>query len=271
MIKVKKQYQVFNKYNIPTNTSSLNDYEINVNLNGTVQTLSSSYYKINMAKLPELTSYLTTISYEDIYYSGSVSFTPPVSGSPTSYTISSAHSLNGTILSGSVWGSTGNGVILSPGISITSDYVSAYPMIYTGVFGYSGGTYHFVGSIFGGVPSTLNLTKYNTTFLSSGTGPVTDDFKYRTLGAFFGSLASGINYRKTLSMLYYPKNAELLNGYFTNHHKYGKQQFSTKEINSYDNTNTRFKWKKNSQNKKTTVDVNTGLLDNSDPVETKTV
>lgn len=271
IIKINKQYQVYNKYNLPTNTSSLNDREINVNLNGTVQTVSSSYYKINMAKLPELTSYLTTISYEDIYYSGSVSFTPPVSGSPTSYTISSAHSLDGTILSGSVWGSTGNGVILSPGISITSDYVSSYPMIYTGTFTYSGGTYYFIGSIFGGVPATLNLAKYNTTFLSSGGGPVTDDFKYKTAGAFFGSLASGIDYRKSLSMLYYPKNAELLNGYFTNHHKYGKRQFSIKEINSYDNTNTRFKWKKNSQNKKTTVDVHTGLLDNSDPVETKTV
>jgi hypothetical protein len=269
VIKVEKQYQVYNKYNLPS--SSFNDREINVNLNGTVQTMSSSYYKINMAKLPELTSYITTISYEDIYYSGSVSFVPPSIGSPTSFTTSSAHSLNGTILSGSVWGSTGNGVILSPGISITADYVSAYPIIYTGTFTYSGGIYHFVGSIFGGVPATLNLAKYNTTFLSSGTGPVTDDFKYRTSGTFFGSLSSGIDYKKALSMEYYPRNAELLNGYFNNHHKYGKQQFSLKEINSYDNAKVRFKWKKHSQNKKTTVDVNTGLLNNSEPIETKTV
>ena len=269
IIKVKKQYQVYNKYNLPS--SSFNDREINVNLNGTVQTMSSSYYKINMAKLPELTSYITTISYEDIYYSGSVSFVPSSIGSPTSFTISSAHSLNGTILSGSVWGSTGNGVISSPGISITADYVSSYPMIYTGTFTYSGGIYHFVGSIFGGVPATLNLAKYNTTFLSSGTGPVTDDFKYRTSGTFFGSLSSGIDYKKALSMEYYPRNAELLNGYFNNHHKYGKRQFSLKEINSYDNAKVRFKWKKHSQNKKTTVDVTTGLLNNSDPIETKTV
>jgi hypothetical protein len=269
VIKLKKQYQVYNKYNLPS--SSFNDREINVNLNGTVQTISSSYYKINLVKLPEITSYIATISYADIYYSGSVSFTPASTGSSISHTISSAHSLNGRILSGSVWGSAGNGVILPNGILITADYVSAYPMIYTGVFGYSGGTYHFSGSIFGGVPATLNYAKYNTTFLSSDTGPVTNDFKYRTEGTFFGSLVSGINYRKNISMLYYPKNAELLNGYFNNHHKYSKQQFSIKEINSYDNTNTRFKWKKNSQNKKTTVDVNTGLLNNSDPIETKTV
>jgi hypothetical protein len=268
VIKLKKQYQVYNKYNIPTNTASLNDHEINVNLNGTVQTISSFYYKINLAKLQEITSYPTVISYENVYYSGSVSFTP---SSPISHIISSAHSLNGMIVSGSVWGSTGNGVILSPGISITADYVSSYPMIYTGTFTYSGGIYHFVGSIFGGVPATLNLAKYNTTFLSSGTGPVTDDFKYNTAGAFFGSLVSGINYRKEYSMAYYPKNAELLNGYFSNHYKYSKQQFSVKEINSYDNTNKAFKWKKNSQNKKTTVDVHTGLLDNTEPVETKTV
>ena len=271
VIKLKKQYQVYNKYNLSTNTSSLNDHEINVNLNGTVQTISSSYYKINLVKLPEITSYITTISYEDIYYSGSVSFTPASTGSSISHTISSAHSLNGRIVSGSVWGSAGNGVIISTGILINADYVSAYPMIYTGNFGYSGGTYHFSGSIFGGVPAALNLAKYNTTFLSSDTGPVTEDFKYRTEGAFFGSLASGINYRKSYSMEYYPQNAQLLNGYFNNHHKYGKKQFSIKEINSYDNTNTPFKWKKNSQNKKTTVDVNTGLLNNSDPIETKTV
>jgi len=72
-------------------------------------------------------------------------------------------------------------------------------------------------------------------------------------------------------MQYYPNNATLLNGYYTNHYKYSKQQFSLKEINSYDNTNSNFKWKKNSQNKKTTVDPTTGLLDNTDPVETKTV
>ena len=270
VIKIKKQYQVYNKYNISKNAGSFNDSEINVNLNGTVQTISSSYYKINLAKLPELTSYITVISYEDINYSGSVSFTPTSTGY-ISYTISSAHSLNGIIISGSVWGSTGNGVISSPGISITADYVSAYPVIYTGTFTYSGGIYHFVGSIFGGVPATLNLAKYNTTFLSSGTGNIADDFKYRTTGTFFGSLASGINYRKSYSMEYYPKNAELLIGYFNNHHKYSKRQFSIKEINSYDNTNTPFKWKKNSQNKKTTVDVNTGLLNNSDPIETKTV
>jgi hypothetical protein len=48
------------------------------------------------------------------------------------------------------------------------------------------------------------------------------------------------------------------------------------EINSYQTNpitkvQTSFKWKKHSQNKKTTVDPKTGLLDNSEPVISKTV
>jgi hypothetical protein len=270
VIKIKKQYQVYNKYNLPTTTSSLNDREINVNLNGTVQTISSSYYKINLAKLPILNEYQTTISYEDIFYSGSISFNPMITGNGV-YITTSSHTLDGVLVSGSVWGSTGTGTVTVPGIHITAQYISAYPMRYEGYFSYSGGEYQFIGSIFGGVPATLNLAKYNTTFVTSVGNSIFDDFKYKTVGAFFGSLASGINYRKEYSMAYYPKNAELLNGYFPNHYKYSKQQFSVKEINSYDNTNKAFKWKKNSQNKKTTVDVHTGLLDNTDPIETKTV
>ena len=77
-------------------------------------------------------------------------------------------------------------------------------------------------------------------------------------------------------MQYYPSNATLLNGYKENHYKYSIQQFSQKEVNSYQNnpiTNvqTSFKWKRSSQNKKTTVDPKTGLLDNTEPVETKTI
>jgi hypothetical protein len=77
-------------------------------------------------------------------------------------------------------------------------------------------------------------------------------------------------------MQYYPSNATLLSGYRDNHYKYTKQQFSNMEINSYQTNpitkvQTSFKWKKHSQNKKTTVDPKTGLLDNSEPVISKTV
>jgi hypothetical protein len=131
--------------------------------------------------------------------------------------------------------------------------------------------YHFNGTIDGFIPATINLTKFSTTFYTTDGSSIFDSFRYLTQGPFFGPLASAFDYRKAYSMQNYPYNAILLNGYFSNHYKYSNQQFSLKEINSYDNTNTRFKWKKGSQNKKTTVDPTTGLLDNTDPIETKTV
>jgi hypothetical protein len=60
-----------------------------------------------------------------------------------------------------------------------------------------------------------------------------------------------------------------LAGYFPTHYKYKKRIFSQKEINSYDQQNSPQKWKRGSQNKKTTVDEKTGLLNNTFPVETK--
>jgi hypothetical protein len=98
------------------------------------------------------------------------------------------------------------------------------------------------------------------------------EFSKKTQGNIFGPLGSNNSYKKEISMENYPKNAFLLHGYFPNHYKYGRKQFSMKEIASYDEDNkVSFKWKKSSQNKKTTVDPSTGLLDNSDPIETKTV
>jgi hypothetical protein len=66
-----------------------------------------------------------------------------------------------------------------------------------------------------------------------------------------------------------PINSERLAGYFPTHYIYKKRVFSQKEINSYDQQNAPQKWKRGSQNKKTTVDEKTGLLNNTYPVETK--
>ena len=294
IIQIKKQYQVKNKYYLPSNsvrqsyisdtnknenanpiiyneTRSLNDYEVNVNLNGNLQTVTSSYYKINLAKLPTLFEYTADCSYFGTGFLGSISFNPGFTGVATNYQISSSHTLDGTLY-GPIIGDAGQGEIFVPGISVHAEYISTYAVTFNGTFDYYSGSYKFYGYISGGIPATLNLTKYTTTFSTSPTGSsIFDIFRYNTSGPFFGSLSSGINFRKDYSMQYYPNNATLLNGYYTNHYKYSKQQFSLKEINSYDNTNSNFKWKKNSQNKKTTVDPTTGLLDNTDPVETKTV
>jgi hypothetical protein len=103
------------------------------------------------------------------------------------------------------------------------------------------------------------------------TGSIFQEFKQKTAGNLFGILGPGVSYSYSASLLNYPHNATPLNGYFQTHHKHQRNQFSYREITSYDSTGRFFKWKKGSQNKKTTVNVETGLLDNSSPVETKTV
>ena len=269
ILTVKKQYQIANKYNLPL--SSINDYEKNVNLNGTVQTISSSYQKINLAKLPVLTEYTTNCSFlQPSTFSGSVSFTPSSGAGTYTQVVSSTHNIDGK-LTGKIIGDAGEGVIQSSGINIRATYLVTYPLNYTGTFSYQSGKWLFSGVIDGLIPATINLTKFSTTFYTIDGTSIFDSFRYLTQGAFFGPLSSAFDYRKEYSMQNYPYNATLLNGYFSNHYKYSNQQFSVKEINSYDNTNTRFKWKKGSQNKKTTIDPTTGLLDNTDPIETKTV
>lgn len=279
-IKIKKEYQVHNKYNLQK--SELNDYEKNVNLDGTVQTVTSSYYKINMTKLPFLTTFDVTASvamsssFGYTYFSGSVDFVPPYTGINIAFSVSSSHHISG-VVSGVIVGSgsASDGYISSPGMKLQAKYDSTYPINYKGTFTYSYplDLYYFEGTIDTGVtPPSLGFTKFNMTFSSLVEGTyIFDEFKYRTSGTFFGAAASSNNYRKRFTMRNYPKNATLLNGYYTNHYKYTNQQFSIKEINAYDNKDNGFKWKKGSQNKKTTVDPTTGLLDNSEPVETKTV
>jgi hypothetical protein len=178
-------------------------------------------------------------------------------------------------MSGSVsgFGLTSTGTVLSPGIYINAVYSNLYPIYYNGIFTLIGGDYYFDGVIYAfPTPPQFTFDKFVITFTTNDqTKSIFDKFKFNTSGNFFGPLVSGLDYRKEYTMQHYPYNATLLDGYFPNHYKYSKQQFSVKEINSYDNTNKAFKWKKNSQNKKTTVDPFTGLLSNSDPVETKTV
>jgi hypothetical protein len=273
VLTIKKQYQIHNKYNLPTN--ALNDYEKNVNLNGTVQTVTSSYQKINLAKLPVLTEYTADCSLIQPptfsgSFSGSISFDPGGGNGFYFTNISSSHTIDGVYI-GKIIGDAGEGIIQNPGIKIRATYIAAYPLQYGGQFSYQSGTWYFNGYIYGGIPATINLTKFSTTFYTTDGSSVFDSFRYLTQGPFFGPLSSAFSYRKAYSMQNYPYNATLLNGYFSNHYKYSNQQFSVKEINSYDNTDRPFKWKKGSQNKKTTVDPLTGLLDNTEAIETKTV
>lgn len=275
VIKINKQYQIHNAVNLPK--SSLNEYEEQLNYGGTVTTVSRSYYKVNLAKLPTLHEYITTASLVSVYFDGNVTFEPTATPTTGTYVVSSSHVIDG-IITGSIIGTSGAGTIFSPGIKVSASYQSNYLVTYTGSFTASGGgSYKFIGNIEGEIPaSVINaplLMQFYTEFYNSPTGSnsIFDDFSILTQGSFFGGIDAGIQYRKEYSLRYYPNNAELLNGYYITHYKYSKQQFSVKEVNSYDQNNNGFKWKRGSQNKKTTVDPATGLLNNSEPVETKTV
>jgi hypothetical protein len=172
------------------------------------------------------------------------------------------------------------GNIFNPGLYISGSMINnGKSVVYSGFFDIDNDIQSFEGNIYGeNFGNTVDdKTSYNVYFVSEApTSSIFNRFIEYTSDALFGPLGQGLAYRKEYSMQYYPSNAVLLNGYRENHYKYSIQQFSQKEVNSYQtnaNTNvqTSFKWKRSSQNKKTTVDPKTGLLDNTEPVETKTI
>jgi hypothetical protein len=288
VIKYNKKYQVYQRYVEPY--AALSQSQVVNDFGGKTNTIEKSYYTVNLAKLPTLTSYPMTASFSslfsgDIYFSGSLYFNENLVG-PYDYATSASHAIYG-LISGSFEGldirQSPNfviGNVFSPGLNITGSLISnGRTVIYSGIFNLIDGIQTFEGNIYGeNVGNSVNdKTVYNVEFLSSSpTSSIFNDFIENTSYALFGPLGQGLSYRKEYSMQYYPPNATLLEGYRDGHYKYTKRQFSSKELTSYQinpttAAQTNFKWKKHSQNKKTTVDPKTGLLDNSEPVISKTV
>lgn len=289
VIKYVKKYQVYQEYIPPY--SQLTENDIVNDQKGKTNTIQKSYYKVNMAKLPIIDRYPMTASFNtgipgQTYFSGSLYFDAGLRGWHD-YTTFSSHNILGK-MSGSLEGldirqNSGSfiiGNIFNPGLNISGSFIpNGKSVTYSGFFDIDNGVQFFEGNIYGvNSGNTVNdKTIYNIYFVSEApTGSIFNRFIEYTSDALFGPLGQGLSYRKEYSMQYYPTNATLLNGYRENHHKYSMQQFSQKEVNSYQtnpNTNvqTSFKWKRSSQNKKTTVDPKTGLLDNTEPVETKTI
>ncbi len=287
-VKYSKKYQVYQKYVKPydelTENEVLNDFR------GKTETIEKYYYRLNLIRLPTITEYPMTASFSNffagnIYFSGSLYFNDNLVGE-YDYVTSAPHAIYG-LISGAFEGldvrQSSNfvaGNVFSPGLNITGSLIlNGRPVTYSGLFGVKDGVQTFEGNIIGeNVGNTPSgKTIYAINFISSSpTSSIFNDFIENTSNALFGPLGQGLSYRKEYSMQYYPSNAVLLDGYRDNHYKYTKRQFSTKELNSYQinpitKVQTNFKWKKHSQNKKTTVDPKTGLLDNSEPVISKTV
>jgi hypothetical protein len=206
-----------------------------------------------------------------VNFSGSIGLYLGLANGIAAYSSSVAHTIDG-IMYGPITvfgGGVGISGIISPGIYVTASYSGTNVIVFAGNFSVSSSLQMFEGTIqLLGTPATA----YSGLFMSKDIElSIFDEFRNKTYGPGFGSVRYGIDYRKSVSIQNYPYNAEILNGYYHTHYKYTKQQFSQKDINLYDQSNTTFNWKRGSQNKKTTIDPTTGLLDNSDPVETKTV
>ncbi len=289
IIKYIKKYQVYQEYIPPY--SQLTENDIVNDQKGKTKTLQKSYYKVNMTKLPIIDRYPMTASFNtgipgQTYFSGSLYFDAGLRGWHD-YTTFTPHNIFGK-MSGSLEGLDIRqnpgffiiGNIFNPGLTISGSMVAnGKEVTYSGFFDTDGGVQTFEGNIYGvNTGNTVNdKTAFNIYFISEApTSSIFNRFIEYTSDALFGPLGQGLAYRKEYSMQYYPSNATLLNGYKENHYKYSIQQFSQEEVNSYQinpitKAETSFKWKRGSQNKKTTVDPKTGLLDNTEPVIRKTI
>lgn len=269
--KVKKSYQTKRKYIL--SGSQLNDYEQNINLAGTVQTISRSYYQLNLIHLPIVSEYIITASQTlgplSVYFTGNLNTSLGPTGPVVNVPVAFTHILSGS-MTGSMIGfkhqeppiSTIGTIILPLVMSATA--VPNGSMLYTGYF-------NSVGNVFSGsITIPVNSSVYTTFYSNVVTGSIYSELLVKTLpnGLFTG--VREIQRRTEKSLLVVPQDRKLLNGYFSTHYKYKKQVFSSKEINAYDQVGGAFKWKRSSQNKKTTVDSATGNLNNSDPIEQKT-
>jgi hypothetical protein len=299
IIKTKKSYQ---RRSPTLPLSQIDYYEDQTNLGGTLQTISRSYYELNLIKLPTVSEFNFTASYyptffptttREWYFSGSISIPLTVVG--TGYintTVSSSHYING-ITSGSMWGETQfsngyrKGILTTPMKISASFYPIGTPVLLSGYYDDTGGNYTFEGSIIMESPPTLTLLSTgsvyrSTLYASTPTSSIFYELKNNTrqdseTGLFLNT--NEIFYRKEKSLLVVPENREMLTGYFSTHYKYKKQTFSQKEINAIENiyvigkksSPIYQKWRRGSQSKKTTIDNLTGNLNGSDPVEIKSV
>jgi hypothetical protein len=294
----RKSYQTQREYNLPKGL--LNDYERTTNIEGSVQTISRNYSKLNLIRLPIITEHPFTASIkvpglpnpDTWYFSGSISIPLDTYGSGwVGYTVTSSHTIYG-ITTGSLWGfrqgdSTGphRGNIVLPMTISASYYHISSSVVYSGYFTEDVSGYSFEGNIVinpSVSPNALSASQMHCVLYSeSATSSIYQDIMTKTSqanGAVLFTEAKEITTRRAKSLELAPGSQNILMGYFPTHYKYNKQTFSHKEINSVENSYDqnghpsplRTKWKRGSQTKKTTVDPKTGNLNNAEPVERKT-
>lgn len=296
VIQYKKKYQVAQRYVEPF--SQLSEEQILNDFRGKTETIEKTYYKVSLAPLPTVDRYPITTSFNTAlpsktYFSGNLYLDAGMRGWQE-YATTSSHNIVG-IISGSVIGLdtiqypdlnpinsafSAPAYVYNPGLIISGSLLNnRCPVTYSGYFEINEGVQSFEGYIYGyirGSGTTIyDKTIYNLYYMSGEpTASIFDKFSKYTGGTLFSN--NGLNYRLQYSMMYYPTSSVLMDGYRDVHYKHTKQQFSSKEINAYQKNpvtgmQSNYKWKRGSQTKKTTVDPNTGLADNTDPVVVKTI
>jgi hypothetical protein len=276
VMEYEKSYQTQRKYSAPTD--KLNFSSKSIDLNGTVQTVSNSYYKLNLIRLPIVSEYEITASYapdSSIHFNGYIDIPLSSSAGLVNSVITIPHTINGTV-SGDIAGFRLNDpVIWHYGTLYSETPVSASfnigsSVLYSGYFNIVNNQWFFAGYI------TINPGATYDMEFSTGhtTQSIYDYLRVNSTGELFTS-TDQVRYRLEKSLEITPNNSRRLNGYFQTHYKHKRRVFSQKELNVFTNTydqsgnpiNGPSKWKRGSQTRKSTVDASTGNLDNSDPIQ----
>jgi len=249
------------------------------------QIISQSYESINISRFPVLYQYpitsdlvLNTVDENVIsqrteftHFSGSIIFTNcDVALLPGNQPIDTAvwsipelptkTTINGMVISQNIISGSLTGIINSPiGISGTVDF--SRRVLLSG--SYNSDTQIFDGRLVISTGTSIQMFFYTpektksifTVLRENANGPLFD---------YINQIS--YTYRKNLSFQNIPYGSRLLDGYYSTHYRYKKQNFSRKQINIVsDSGNFVGAFKKGLQTQKTTVQQD-GLLDNSPPI-----
>lgn len=286
VIEIEKAYQTQRTSSLPEIYWSYNDrYR---DLRGKYETISSSYYQVNLIHLPIVTDYVMTASWvtnavvSTSYFQGAIDYPFPITKSGVYDVIAGLpHTITGSIWgpingnkNGSIYGYFGNITIPTnvSAVYFTTGTGSFGNVEYSGSFSFYDGKWQFDGAIT--LPPPGFAIFYMTLSSGNPTSSIFDILQRNTTGPLFSD-NNPVQFRLQKSLQVVPVNSRLLNGYFSTHYKFKRKTFSQKEVNAWGNTYDQsgnpipvpFKWKRGSQTKKTTVDSSTGNLDNSDPIQ----
>ena len=283
IVPVKRSLIVESKHRVPL--SQATEFDIVNTDKCKYQIISQSYESINTSRFPVLYQYpitsdllLNTVDEnvasqrtEFTHFSGSIIFTncnvSLLPGSQTidaevwsipelpTKTIINGFATSQNIISGSLFGIINSSV----GVNGTVDFNRR--VLLSG--SYNSDTQIFDGRVIISSGTSVQMFFYTT----QKTKSIFTVLRENASGTLFDYINQiSYTYRKNLSFQNIPYGSRLLDGYYSTHYRYKKQNFSRKPINIVsDSGNFVGTFKKGLQTQKTTVQQD-GLLDNSPPI-----